>query len=85
MSGGTISIVPPPTSTYPAEGSSIVGNTCLYGATGGTLFVNGRAGERFAVRNSAAEAVVEGAGKYRGASRNKDVEGAWAMQCVGNS
>ena len=42
-----------------AENASIVGNTCLYGATGGRLFVNGRAGERFAVRNSMAEAVVE--------------------------
>jgi formylmethanofuran dehydrogenase subunit C len=47
-----------------AEDASLVGNTCLYGATGGRLFVNGRAGERFAVRNSMAEAVVEGAGDH---------------------
>lgn len=44
--------------------SSLVGNTCLYGATGGRLFVNGRAGERFAVRNSLADAVVEGTGDH---------------------
>ena len=44
--------------------ASIVGNTCLYGATGGKLFVGGRAGERFAVRNSRAEAVVEGTGDH---------------------
>jgi glutamate synthase (ferredoxin) len=47
-----------------AEEASLVGNTCLYGATGGRLFVNGRAGERFAVRNSNAEAVVEGTGDH---------------------
>jgi glutamate synthase (ferredoxin) len=41
-----------------------VGNTCLYGATGGRLFVNGRGGERFAVRNSMADAVVEGVGDH---------------------
>ena len=46
------------------ESASIVGNTCLYGATGGRLFVGGRAGERFAVRNSRAEAVVEGTGDH---------------------
>lgn len=46
------------------EDASIVGNTCLYGATGGRLFVGGRAGERFAVRNSRAEAVVEGTGDH---------------------
>jgi glutamate synthase (ferredoxin) len=50
--------------TYAAADNVIIGNTCLYGATGGTLYANGRAGERFAVRNSAAEAVVEGAGDH---------------------
>jgi len=47
-----------------AGDNSIVGNTCLYGATGGTLLANGRAGERFAVRNSGAVAVVEGIGDH---------------------
>lgn len=64
MNGGTIAIVPPPESPFLHEEASLVGNTCLYGATGGRLFVNGRAGERFAVRNSLAEAVVEGAGDH---------------------
>lgn len=47
-----------------ATTSSLVGNTCLYGATGGRLFVNGRGGERFAVRNSMADTVVEGVGDH---------------------
>ncbi len=47
-----------------ATKSSLVGNTCLYGATGGRLFVNGRGGERFAVRNSMADTVVEGVGDH---------------------
>jgi len=64
MNGGEIVIVPPPGSPFKAEDASLVGNTCLYGATGGRLFVNGRAGERFAVRNSMAEAVVEGTGDH---------------------
>ncbi|GIL47362.1 hypothetical protein Vafri_4198, partial [Volvox africanus] len=64
MNGGEISILPPPNSPFQSEDASLVGNTCLYGATGGRLFVNGRAGERFAVRNSLAEAVVEGAGDH---------------------
>ncbi|GLC45038.1 Ferredoxin-dependent glutamate synthase 1, chloroplastic/mitochondrial [Pleodorina starrii] len=64
MNGGEIAIVPPPGSPFRSEDASLVGNTCLYGATGGRLFVNGRAGERFAVRNSMAEAVVEGAGDH---------------------
>ncbi len=64
MAGGDITIVPPPNSPFKAETASLVGNTCLYGATGGRLFVNGRAGERFAVRNSMAEAVVEGTGDH---------------------
>lgn len=64
MAGGEISIVPPEASTFAPEKASIVGNTCLYGATGGKLFVGGRAGERFAVRNSMAETVVEGTGDH---------------------
>lgn len=64
MAGGEVVIVPPKGSPFKAEEASLVGNTCLYGATGGRLFVNGRAGERFAVRNSRALAVVEGAGDH---------------------
>jgi len=64
MNGGEIVIVPPPAVPYEHSESSIIGNTCLYGATGGKLFVNGRAGERFAVRNSNAQAVVEGTGDH---------------------
>jgi len=64
MSGGSCTIVPPPNAGFLAEASTLVGNTCLYGATGGKLFVNGRAGERFAVRNSMATTVVEGAGDH---------------------
>ncbi len=64
MAGGVITIVPPEASTFAPENASIVGNTCLYGSTGGKLFVLGRAGERFAVRNSMCEAVVEGCGDH---------------------
>jgi len=64
MAGGEIVIVPPPASPFTPGEAILVGNTCLYGATGGSLFVNGRAGERFAVRNSLAEAVVEGTGDH---------------------
>ena len=66
MAGGLIT-VRPPERTHPdfdAALNSIVGNTCLYGATGGELFVNGRAGERFCVRNSGSTAVVEGVGDH---------------------
>jgi len=64
MAGGIISITPPEGYTYDPAQNSIVGNTCLYGATGGYLFVQGRAGERFAVRNSGARAVIEGTGDH---------------------
>ena len=64
MHGGEIVIKPPATATYNTADSAIVGNTCLYGATGGTLYANGRAGERFAVRNSLGKAVIEGAGDH---------------------
>ena len=64
MAGGRLVIHPPKASTFEARETSIIGNTCLYGATGGTLYAAGRAGERFAVRNSGATAIVEGAGDH---------------------
>jgi glutamate synthase domain-containing protein 3 len=64
MSGGTVVIRPPATAGFRAEHEAIAGNTCLYGATGGTLHIVGRAGMRFAVRNSGATAVVEGIGAH---------------------
>lgn len=64
MHGGEIIIQPPANAPYAAADNVIIGNTCLYGATGGFLFANGRAGERFAVRNSKAYAVVEGTGDH---------------------
>jgi glutamate synthase (ferredoxin) len=64
MNGGEIVIVPPAAATYAPEDNVILGNTCLYGATGGSLYANGRAGERFAVRNSMGKAVIEGAGDH---------------------
>lgn len=62
MTGGKLVIHPAPGVEFDTHNSAIIGNTCLYGATGGKLFAAGRAGERFAVRNSGAIAVVEGAG-----------------------
>ena len=62
MTGGKLVIHPPRNISYDAHDSAIMGNTCLYGATGGKLFAAGRAGERFGVRNSGAIAVVEGIG-----------------------
>lgn len=64
MGGGRIVIRPPDDALYKAKDTVIVGNTCLYGATGGQLFAAGLAGERFAVRNSGAIAVVEGVGDH---------------------
>jgi len=64
MHGGEIIIKPPADATYNPEENAIAGNTCLYGATGGTVFINGLVGERFAVRNSNAQAVIEGAGDH---------------------
>ncbi len=64
MAGGKIVLSPPPGSGFASNETPIMGNTCLYGATGGKLFAAGRAGERFAVRNSGATAVVEGAGDH---------------------
>ena len=62
MAGGKIVVRPPVGSAFRSHEASIIGNTCLYGATGGKLFAAGRAGERFAVRNSGAITVVEGIG-----------------------
>ena len=64
MSGGTIAIYPSDDVKFIASESTIIGNTCLYGATGGELFASGKAGERFAVRNSGAYSVVEGLGDH---------------------
>ena len=64
MAGGRIVIAPPKVSSFASQDTAIVGNTCLYGATGGKLLAAGTAGERFAVRNSGAHAVVEGAGDH---------------------
>ena len=64
LSGGHIAVLPPVRSNFAAEQNTIVGNTLLYGATGGEVYINGRAGERFAVRNSGAIAVVEGVGDH---------------------
>ncbi|HET8710594.1 MAG TPA: glutamate synthase large subunit, partial [Spongiibacteraceae bacterium] len=64
MAGGKLVLYPPRVSTFASKEAAIVGNTCLYGATGGKLFAAGRAGERFGVRNSGAIAVVEGTGDH---------------------
>lgn len=64
LSGGHIAVLPPARSNFAAEKNTIVGNTLLYGATSGEVYINGRAGERFAVRNSGAIAVVEGVGDH---------------------
>ena len=64
MAGGKLVIVPPEGSEFKSQETSIVGNTCLYGATGGRLYATGRGGERFGVRNSGAQAVVEGVGDH---------------------
>jgi glutamate synthase (NADPH/NADH) large chain/glutamate synthase (ferredoxin) len=64
MSGGEIVVKPPANAAFGTHENSIIGNTCLYGATGGVLCASGRAGERFAVRNSGAVAVVEGTGDH---------------------
>ena len=64
LSGGRIAVLPPIRSNFEAEKNTIAGNTLLYGATGGEVYINGRVGERFAVRNSGAIAVVEGVGDH---------------------
>ena len=64
LSGGTVVVRPATTAGFRAEREAIAGNTCLYGATAGRLHLVGRAGMRFAVRNSGASAVVEGIGAH---------------------
>ena len=62
LSGGMLAVFPPRQATFVAEDNIVIGNVALYGATSGEAYVAGRAGERFAVRNSGALAVVEGVG-----------------------
>ncbi|MDI5932350.1 glutamate synthase large subunit [Halomonas kalidii] len=64
MNGGKVVIVPPAGSQFESHRTAIIGNTCLYGATGGKLFAAGTAGERFGVRNSGVHAVIEGSGDH---------------------
>ena len=64
LSGGRIAVLPPIRSNFEAERNTIAGNTLLYGATSGEVYINGRVGERFAVRNSGAITVVEGVGDH---------------------
>lgn len=64
LAGGRIIVVPPAGSTFQSDQNIIIGNTVLYGATCGEIFISGKAGERFAVRNSGATAVVEGVGDH---------------------
>jgi glutamate synthase domain-containing protein 2/glutamate synthase domain-containing protein 1/glutamate synthase domain-containing protein 3 len=64
LSGGTLAVMPPEGVTFAAEENVVIGNTVLYGATSGRAFFRGLAGERFAVRNSGAQAVVEGVGDH---------------------
>ncbi|HEX3100205.1 MAG TPA: hypothetical protein VHQ01_00360, partial [Pyrinomonadaceae bacterium] len=64
LSGGKLVVFPPKTATFAAHENVIIGNTALYGATAGAAFIAGVAGERFAVRNSGANAVVEGIGDH---------------------
>ena len=64
LAGGRITILPPIRSNFAAEDNIIAGNTGLYGATSGELYINGMVGERFGVRNSGATAVIEGAGDH---------------------
>jgi len=64
MHGGEIVVVPDESASFVPSESSIVGNACLYGATGGEFYANGRAGERFCVRNSGVKAIVEGSGDH---------------------
>jgi glutamate synthase (ferredoxin) len=64
LSGGKIAVFPPTGSRFPAEDNIIIGNVALYGATSGEAYIRGMAGERFCVRNSGANAVVEGVGDH---------------------
>ena len=78
MNGGEIIIIPNKRSKFKAENNIIIGNTCLYGATGGILSVNGRAGERFGVRNSMGKAIIEGAGDHCCEYMNSSFRFSWS-------
>ncbi len=80
LSGGKVIVAPPPTSTFKPEDNILIGNTSLYGATSGEAFFNGRAGERFSVRNSGATAVVEGVGDHGCEYMTKGL-----VVCLGNT
>ena len=64
LSGGRIIVYPPKESSFTAEENILIGNVCLYGATGGEAYFRGRAAERFCVRNSGAKTVIEGVGDH---------------------
>src|SRR5205807_3563783 len=64
LSGGKLAVFPPPEATFRAMDNVIIGNVALYGATGGAAYIRGMAGERFAVRNSGADAVVLSVGDH---------------------
>lgn len=66
INGGTIVAIKPQDSSFSSEQNVIAGNTCLYGATGGQVFLSGRVGERFGIRNAGCEAVIEGSGDHLG-------------------
>jgi glutamate synthase (ferredoxin) len=66
MSGGIIVVHPPPSSTFDTRDNVICGNTCLYGASGGEVYLNGRVGDRFGVRNGGCSSVIEGCGTHLG-------------------
>ena len=66
INGGTIVAIKPEDSSFSSEQNVIAGNTCLYGATGGQVFLSGRVGERFGIRNAGCEAVIEGSGDHLG-------------------
>ena len=84
LSGGRISVLPPIRSNFEAEKNTIAGNTLLYGATSGEVYINGRVGERFAVRNSGAVAVVEGVGDHCCGCQFGRLNQAVAAAAVGN-
>ena len=64
LSGGKIIVKPSPESSILSDQNTIIGNTVLYGATSGKLYASGQAGERFAVRNSGSQAIIEGCGAH---------------------
>ncbi len=79
MGGGRLVIYPPRVATFDAHRNTLIGNTCLYGATGGELYAAGMGGERFGVRNSGALAVVEGIGDHGCEYMTGGVVWCWAI------